>query len=156
MVPTVISLGTWGQRWTRRTLAEGEVDLTLFLWAFERSVDTGAFRRDRTVVQFEFRDQPAAKRRWWFVNEPDYVQLCVDAPGFDVDVFVSSTLRTLIAAWRGDTPLRKLLRDQAIQVDDATRLVRAFPRWFGSSSLAHIGPAVSAPTGARSAGSGRG
>src|SRR5690606_7615597 len=35
-VPIVMSLGVWGQRWSRRELAEHEKDLGLLLWALEK------------------------------------------------------------------------------------------------------------------------
>ena len=53
LVPLVIALGTWGQRWTRRQLEEGEIDLGLFIWAFERSVDPTAFGDRRRVVYLQ-------------------------------------------------------------------------------------------------------
>ena len=68
-VPVVEALGIWGQRWSRRQLAEGEVDLGLLVWALERSVDPDAFGPGRTVVRLELTDQPGNKRFWWFINE---------------------------------------------------------------------------------------
>src|SRR5215475_3263262 len=37
-VPLVEGLGVWGQRWSRRGLRKGEIDLGLLIWAPERSV----------------------------------------------------------------------------------------------------------------------
>ena len=41
--PIVEALGVWGQRWSRRDLAEHEVDLGLLVWAMEKSVRPDAF-----------------------------------------------------------------------------------------------------------------
>ena len=67
-IPVIEALGVWGQRWSRRQLAEGEIDLGLLIWALERSVDATAFGAGRTVVQLELTDQPAGKHFWWFLN----------------------------------------------------------------------------------------
>jgi len=139
LVPLVVELGTWGQRWTRRQLEEGEVDLGLFIWAFERSVDPSAFGGARRVVYLELTDQPAGKRRWWFVNEAGAVDVCIEDPGHEVDVFVESTLPDLIRVWRGDLSLREVMDDGRVDVHAGTRLRRAFTKWFGVSTLAHVG-----------------
>lgn len=136
--PMVEILGVWGQRWTRRELAREEVDLTLFLWAFERSVNPRAFRRRRTVVELELRDQPAHKRRWWLLNEGEGVQLCIEPPGFEIDLHVSGTLRTMIRVWRGDLALAEALDHRAVEAHGPVALMRAFPRWFGVSTLSHV------------------
>src|SRR5262245_31945693 len=81
-VPRVEGLGVWGQRWTRRALGEGEVDVGLLIWAMERSVKSEALGPGRKVVQLEFTDQPASRRRWWFLHENGGTQLCYEDPGF--------------------------------------------------------------------------
>src|SRR5262249_28124411 len=60
LTPIVHSLGTWGQKWSRRELEKHEIDLGLLLWAMERE----AFGRDRTVVQLTMTDQIQKKRYW--------------------------------------------------------------------------------------------
>ena len=47
-VPIVKALGVWGQRWTRRKLAEGEIDFRLLLWEMECTVRPEALGSDRT------------------------------------------------------------------------------------------------------------
>lgn len=138
LIPMVVMLGTWGQRWTRRTLQREEVDLGLFLWAFERSVDPQAFQRARTVVELELRDQPAKKRYWWLLHEGTAVQLCLERPTSEADLFISATLRTMIYVWRGDLALRDAMDAGRIEVHGSARLMRAVPRWFGISTLAHV------------------
>ncbi len=138
LLPVVELLGIWGQRWTRRTLEREEQNLTLFLWAFERSINPSAFRRQRTLVEMLFRDQPAAKKRWWFLNEGGTAHLCIDAPAHDADLYVSSTLPTMIRIWRGDESLSDALEAGSIEVHGAAVLMRCFNRWFGVSTLAHV------------------
>ena len=63
-VPLIEALGTWGQRWTRRQLAENEVDLGLLLWTLERSVNADALGTQQSVVQLNFSDRPSGSERW--------------------------------------------------------------------------------------------
>ena len=39
----VMALGAWGQRWTRRELAEHEIDLGLLLWELEKGAHPEQF-----------------------------------------------------------------------------------------------------------------
>lgn len=138
--PIVEALGVWGQRWSRRELAAHEVDLGLLIWAMERSVRPEAFGERRAVVEFAFTDQPVRKRRCWFLNEGVRAELCLSEPGFEVDLYLSCTLRDMIYVWRGDLPLARALSDGRIEAHGAAWARRALPRWLGVSTLAHIRP----------------
>jgi DNA-binding HxlR family transcriptional regulator len=136
--PLVEALGVWGQRWSRRELADGEVDLGLLLWTLEEDARPQAFGPGRTVLRLEFTDQPAGKRVWWFVNEDGRTELCVDDPGFEVDLYVAVGLRDMIYIWRGDLPLDHALETGRIELHGAAGPRRAFPAWLARSSLASI------------------
>lgn len=136
--PIVEALGVWGQRWSRRELAEHEVDLGLLIWAMERSVTPAAFGARRTVVLVRFTDQPPRKRNWWFVNDGGECQLCFDDPGFDVDLFVDVTLRDMIYVWRGDLPIPQALASGRIEAHGSATARRALPHWLGVAAVAHV------------------
>src|SRR5262245_60843959 len=123
--PIVLSLGTWGQKWSRRELAKHEIDLGLLLWALERGARPEAFGRDRTVVQLIFTDQIQKKRYWWFLNEAGQCELCLKAPDHDVDLFLEATLRDMIRVWRGDVTLARALETGRLRADGATKMLRA-------------------------------
>jgi DNA-binding HxlR family transcriptional regulator len=130
LVPAVALLSNWGQRWTRRELADGEIDLGLLVWALERGVRADAFGDQRTVVQLVLTDQLPAKRRWWFVNEKGAVQLCVKDPGFDVDLYVEVSLSDIIYVWRGDLSLARAQAEGRLKVHGLARARRAFRGWL--------------------------
>ncbi|MEO4044190.1 helix-turn-helix domain-containing protein [Hoeflea sp. CAU 1731] len=140
-VPIVIALGVWGQRWTRRQLQEHEIDLDLLLWAMENSVNPAAFKKERAVVEIQFTDQPAHKRRWWFLNEKERCELCIKEPGFDVDLYVRSDLPTLIYVWRGDMSLTQALKADRLEAHGDRMARKTLRAWLGVSSLAHVQPA---------------
>lgn len=137
-LPIVNALGVWGQRWSRRELADGEVDIELLLWAMERGVRADAFGDRRTVVQLEFTDQPSNRRRWWFVNEAGEVHLCIKDPGFEVDLYLSARLRDMIYIWRGDLSLKSALETRRLEAIGPSHLRRALPAWLIRNALAHV------------------
>jgi DNA-binding HxlR family transcriptional regulator len=137
-VPIVMALGAWGQRWSRRELAEHEVNLDLLLWAMENSVRPDAFGKERTLVEVQFIDQPEHKRCWWFLNEDGRCELCLKEPGFEVDLYVLASLRDMIYIWRGDLSLRAALESGRLEAHGSAQAVRALPRWLGVSALADV------------------
>lgn len=138
LAPIVLSLGVWGQKWSRRELAKHEIDLGLLLWAIERGARPEAFGPERTVVQLTFSDQIAKKRDWWFLNEAGRCELCLTAPDHDIDLFLEATLPDLIYVWRGDLPLARALDTGRLRAHGTVRAQRALSRWLAISPLAHV------------------
>ena len=137
-VPLVEGLGVWGQRWTRRGLAPGEVDLGLLIWAMERSVRGEALGAGRRTVELELPDQPPAHRRWWFLHEDGGTQLCREHPGFDVDLYVTGTLRNLIRVVRGDLSVAAALAQRRLEVSGVDRPRARLRGWLNLSPLAAV------------------
>jgi DNA-binding HxlR family transcriptional regulator len=138
LTPIVLSLGVWGQKWSRRELARHEIDLGLLLWAIERGANPEAFGDDRVVVQLTFTDQVAKKRHWWFLNDGGRCELCLTAPNHDIDLFLEATLRDMIYIWRGDLTLARALDSERLRAHGNTRMRRALRHWLGISPLSHV------------------
>jgi DNA-binding HxlR family transcriptional regulator len=138
-VPLIGALGIWGQRWSRRQLSEGEIDLGLLIWSLERGVRADAFGSARTVVSLQFADQPAGKRSWWFVNQPEGCELCLEDPGFGVDLYLSCTLPDMIYIVRGDLRLARALDSGRLEAHGPVRLRRRLAAWLNLGPLTVIG-----------------
>lgn len=100
--PVVEAIGTWGQKWVESSLSLRNLDPSLLMWDMRRNLDTTPLPSIRTVVQFLYSDLPASKSHWWLVIEPEGdVDLCWSDPGFEVDLYVTTDLRTMTAIWMG-------------------------------------------------------
>jgi DNA-binding HxlR family transcriptional regulator len=137
-VPLVEALGVWGQRWSRRQLAEGEIDLGLLIWGLERGVDPDAFGPGHSVVRLQLTDQPAAKSLWWFVNRNGRCELCLEDPGFEVDLYLACSLVTMIYIVRGDLGLSRAIDSGRLEVIGGAEARRALRAWLNLSPLAGI------------------
>lgn len=144
-LPLVGALGVWGQRWTRRELKEGELDLGLLIWGLEFSVNPMAFGPRRHVLRLDVCDQPEHKRYYWFVCEQGQLDLCVSDPGGETDLFLQATLKDLIHVYRGDIPLARAIEDGRLVVDGPPKLVRALHHWFNFTEMAQSTPAGHSP-----------
>lgn len=136
--PLVDALAVWGRRWTRRQLADDEVDLGLLLWTLERSVCATAFGKERSVVRLELTDQPQGKRLWWYLNEDEQCTLCLEDPGYDVDLYLACTLPDIIHVVRGDLCVRDALASDRLEAIGASAARRALGPWLNLGPWAHI------------------
>ncbi|MBM9595932.1 winged helix-turn-helix transcriptional regulator [Roseitranquillus sediminis] len=144
-LPLVGALGVWGQRWTRRDLAEGEIDLGLLIWGLEYSVDPAAFGPERHVLRLDVIDQPESKRLYWFICDGGDLELCVSDPGGETDLFLAATLRDLIHIYRGELSLAVALGTGRLIADAPPRLARRLPAWFNFDTMAATPPAPGGP-----------
>lgn len=137
-VPLVEQLGLWGQRWARRQLAEEEIDLGLLVWALERGVRASAFEGARTLVRLQFPDQPQHKQLWWFLNQGDRCTLCLEDPGYEVDLYLAASLPDMIYILRGDLPLSRARDSGRLEVLGSGAAERALEGWLNLGPLAAV------------------
>jgi DNA-binding HxlR family transcriptional regulator len=136
--PILEGLGVWGQKWSRRELASHEIDLGLLLWGLELSVKPEAFGARRCIVKLTFTDQPKGKRHFWCINEDGRAELCHKDPGFEVSLYLETTLRDMIYIYRGDLPLARALAHGRLEAHGPAWAQRALGRWLVPSPLARV------------------
>jgi DNA-binding HxlR family transcriptional regulator len=136
--PLIMMMGDWGARWVRSRLAADDLDVGLLMWDMHPRVRPDQFPARRVVVGFEFRDVATGKRHWWLVSEDSTVDLCVTDPGYDVDLFVHSDVRTMTAVWIGNMRLTHAMESGRLEVDGPRQLRAKFGSWLGLSSFATI------------------
>jgi DNA-binding HxlR family transcriptional regulator len=136
--PIVRLLGEWGQRWYRTDYGRDELDVGVLMWDMRRAVKPEAFPAGRACVRFEFPQLPESKRRWWLVSDGSEVDLCPTDPGFEVDLFVTTDLKTLAQVVLGDLSVRSALATGRIELDGARAFRHSFEQWLGRSQFADI------------------
>ena len=131
--PVVQAMGEWGTTWSFTDPRPDELDPDLLIVWIARHVDRAQLPADRTVVRFEFR-RPA--KRYWMVLEPSDVSVCLQHPGFDVDLDVVVDTATLYRVYLGRATLGDAIRARQLTMSGPQALQRAFGRWFAWSSFA--------------------
>ena len=129
-------LGEWGVRYAQDPLREGDLDVTVLVWNMRRRVDPSVFPEGRTTIYFEFTDVPEGKRHWWLVNVRGTVDLCPTDPGFPVDIYVATDIRTMIAVWFGKLDWEMGVRAGKIEVTGPRHLRQRLRSWFLLSPVA--------------------
>ena len=145
--PVVRAIGEWGATWSLTDPRPEELDPYLLTVWMARHVDRERLPPNRTVVEFDFRD---AVRRYWMVLEPSEVSVCLQPPGFDVDLQVIVDTAALYRVYLGQAELGGAIRAGQLTLSGPRTLQREFGRWFTWSAFA---PASRAAKERRSAAS---
>lgn len=151
LAPIVSRLSRWGERWALGHVDTRKPDVTALMWAIRRRVDPSVFGGARTTIQFEFTDQPQARRFWWLVNEAVHVDLCPKDPGFEVDLYVVTDLPTMARIWIGKLQLSAAINACTLELSGPRGLRQAFRSWLLLSPFAQ---GEAAEPGHRTAGAG--
>jgi DNA-binding HxlR family transcriptional regulator len=135
--PVVEAIGIWGQRWFEADVSLQHLDPSLLMWDMRRNLDPTPLPPRRNVVHFQYPELPAASRQWWLLIEPGAeVDLCSVDPGFDVDLYVTTDLRTMTAIWIGVTTVRKAISDGRLVLTGDRQVARHLQTWLGLSPFA--------------------
>ena len=133
----VFGLGLWGQRWIEAESSLRNLDPSLLMWDMRRNVDPTPLPARRCVIQFVYHDQSANRRNWWLVVEPvGRTDLCRIDPGFDVDLYVATDLRTMTAVWMGLRTVADATGSGDMRLTGDEKLQGPMQQWLGLSPFA--------------------
>ncbi len=134
--PVVMSLGMWGQRWVESSLSLKNLDPSLLMWDMRRNLDPTPLPPRRCTISFLFPEVNSGKRSWWLVIDDGKVDLCSTNPGFDIDLFVRSSLRSMTAVWMGLSTVEKETEARQMELIGDKTLAESMQRWLGLSPFA--------------------
>ena len=145
--PIVDAFGIWGQRRVKAEVSLEHLDVQLLMWDMHRGLNTTPMPGRRVVIQFIYSDLPANRRNAWLVVHPETgVDLCAADPGFDVDLYVSTDLRTMTAIWMGHEAVRRSIDGGRMLLTGDEKLAADMQAWLGLSPFAPYAPGFNAPS----------
>lgn len=134
--PIVEAIGFWGKRFAQREVTEGQLDPSLLMWDLQRRLNVEVLPKKRTVVLFRFSDARKGQRRYWLHLDDEFVDLCLNNPGFSVDLEVDTDVQTLTDIWMGKQTVGNAVREGTLTMQGSPALKKAFPGWLGLSLFA--------------------
>lgn len=133
--PIVEAMGFWGQKWVEARPSLDNLDASLLMWDMRRNLNPSPLPEGRSVIQFLYPELPMSRRSWWLVVESQgAVDLCWTDPGFDVDLYVATDLRTMTAIWLGLTTVER--ERPRIALTGNHEIARKMQSWLGLSPFA--------------------
>jgi DNA-binding HxlR family transcriptional regulator len=139
-LPLLKVVGDWGMRWARGDLRETDLDVELLMLYLQRSIKTECLPGDQAVIQFKFTDLNKLNY-WWLLVNGCHVDICLENPGKDVDVYFTTDLRTMVDCWMGDKTYKAAIADKRLKLVGPSALTRNIQHWISDSIFAGIPPA---------------
>jgi DNA-binding HxlR family transcriptional regulator len=133
----VFAIGEWGQKWVTTESSLGKLDPNLLMWDMRRNISTKPLPQRRSTIQVIFSDLQEARRNWWLIVEPGAeVDLCSVDPGFDVDLYLVTDLRTMTQIWMGYTTIAQTKSAGTLVITGNRQLEADLQTWLGLSPFA--------------------
>jgi DNA-binding HxlR family transcriptional regulator len=137
--PVIEAIGCWGQRWIDLEASLEKLDPNLLMWDMRRNIDPKPMPPSRTTVQVIFNDLAENRRNWWLVVDPDReVDLCSVDPGFEVDLYLSTDLRTMTEIWMGYISIARAKEQGRLLITGNRQLEAGLGSWMTLSPFARI------------------
>jgi len=141
LAPLLHEMGRWGMQWAHAELRDEELNAVVLLREIAELMKTDALPAGDLTLQFRFSDLGEDATRYILVRK-DRREVCDDNPGFEVDVYFESTLRTLTEIWWGEVGLASARRSGALSVVGRAACTKRLSSWFPVSSFASYNPAA--------------
>lgn len=140
LVEVIQALLKWGARWAFGDPRQEDLDPVLLMWWMRQRVHRERLPQERVVVQFDFQEGT-----FWLVLTKEDVSVCLNYPGFEVNVLVTVELSIFYQIWLGRLTYGQALREHGMTVEAIPALRSAFPDWFALSQAADTVRAITAP-----------
>ena len=128
LYPVLEGMALWAIEWLYEEIDPGDVDSLTLMWWMHRRVDAEQLPPRRVVAQF---DHTAPERQsYWLVFDHGEASVCLQHPGSDPDVVVTTTTLALGEVFSGNRTWAHAVREGDIEVAGPPKLVRALPSWF--------------------------
>ena len=137
--PIIEGIGVWGHRWVTTEATLKNLDANLLMWDIRRNINTDPIPPRRTTIQFIFNDRLPTERNYWLIVEPGKeIDLCLVDPGFDVDLYLSTDLRTMTEIWLGYTAVGRAYEDGRVLLTGNSKLAADLRTWLKLSVFAKV------------------
>ncbi|RXV64646.1 transcriptional regulator [Roseovarius sp. A46] len=135
--PLVMGIGAWGQRWVESEISLNNLDPQLLIWDMHRGLNIDPLPERRVCLQFVFGDLPVTRQNYWLLVDPQSgVEACYSDPGYEVDLFSESSLRTMTAIWMGLDTVQKAVKDGRLNLTGPREIAARMQEWLGFSPFA--------------------
>jgi DNA-binding HxlR family transcriptional regulator len=132
----VMRLGSWGYRWIEPQLSLQKLDPNLLMWDMRRNIDPTPLPAHRCTIHFRFPELAATKRAYWLVVEGQDVDLCYFDPGFEINLYIQSSLKSMTSIWMGASTVREEIDHGHLEIDGDPQLAGSIQTWLALSPFA--------------------
>lgn len=137
LTPIILKIGHWGMSWAKSNLSEKDYDVELLMLYLKRSIVTDNLPGNQTVIKFNFTDIDVYPE-WWIVVRDTEVDLCVNNPGHEVDIYFTTTVKGMADIWTGQTSYKQSIKQGILKMVGDNFLIQSVTRWMSNAIFADI------------------
>jgi hypothetical protein len=103
-------------------------------------------------VRFKFRGVAPTyqgPRLFWLILERSQADICIEDPGFEVDLYVDADVAAMAKVWLGDESFDGAVRSKGVVLVGSRELARLFPTLLMLSRFAAVPRPAPAPSAAQ-------
>ena len=111
------------------------------MWNLRRRIALDRLPPRRTIVRFKYGGVAVryrGPRSFWLMLDRTQSDLCIEDPGFEVDLYVDADLATMAKVWLGDITFEHAVSSGKVKMTGSRELVQAFPSWLMLSHFANV------------------
>jgi DNA-binding HxlR family transcriptional regulator len=146
LVPTLMSLWQWAEKWVPEDPAMAERDPTVILWWLRHRIDGSTLPERQVAIEFAMGGTAGVARSWLLLARGTEPELCLEDPLLSQEryIFVEADAADLYLVARGIRSWTDALVDGSVRVFGEPEYVAALPNWFPQGEERH---SVPDPTG---------
>jgi len=134
LAPVLTEMGKWGMRWAREGMTDKQNTAAGLLRDLAGAINLDELPGGDLVIQITLTDVEGSPKQ--FINiQGGSVQACDQDLGFDVTVYITSSLSTMTRIWYGELPVQKAVEQGEMTVVAPPVYVRSLRRWLGISTF---------------------
>lgn len=137
--PALNGLAEWAQRHIEAEFALATVDASTLMWKMRQFILAEELPDRRLVLQFRFADEGLACDTYWaVVCRGGGVEICSAIPGYEIDLFVETSVTSLGGILLGRTTLARERDLGETFISGDALIARSMERWLKVSDYARI------------------
>ena len=132
--PVLTELGRWGMRHANAGMTGKQNTASGLMRDLAGAIRTDELPSGNTVIQINLSDVEGKEKRFINIRE-GVAQDCAQDLGFEVDVYLTSDLKTMTRIWYGELGIPRAIEEGSLKLVGSPNLVNSVSRWLGISGF---------------------
>ena len=141
LAPVLTEMGKWGMRYARAGMTDKQNTAWGLVRDFAGGIDIDELPSGNTSIELTLDDVKEAPRHYIHVRGGK-IQTCDTDLGFDVDVYIRSTVDAMTRVWYGELDIKAAIDRGLMKVKAAPVYLRHIRRWMKISSFTTDSPRI--------------
>ena len=139
LAPVLTEMGKWGMCWVSKGMTDKQNTASGLVRDFASGIRVEELPSCDTVIRIMLKDDEESATSYIHVQDGQ-IQVCDTGLGFDVDIYINSTLTVMTQIWYGEKTVADAIKKGELTVMGLPLYCRSISRWLGISSFTTDSP----------------